>query len=31
MEGNVGKFTIANNSYFSESGIWQGKVFANGV
>ena len=28
---NVGKFTIANISYFSESGIWLGKILANGA
>ena len=28
---NVGKFTIANISYFSESGIWLGKILANGI
>ena len=26
---SVGKFTIANVSYFSESGIWLGKILAN--
>ena len=26
---NVGKFTIANVSYFSEPGIWLGKILAN--
>ena len=30
-EENVGESTIANISYFSESGIWLGKVLANGV
>ena len=32
-EENVGKLTIANNiiSYFSESGIWLGKILANDV
>ena len=30
-EENVGKFTIANISYFSESGIWLGKILANGI
>ena len=29
-EENVGKFTIANIRYFSESGIWLGKILANG-
>ena len=28
---NVGEFTIANISYFSESGIWLGKTMANAV
>ena len=28
---NVGKFTIANISYFSEPGIWLGKILASGV
>ena len=28
---NVGKFTIANISYFSETGIWLGKILANDV
>ena len=28
---NVGKFTIANISYFSESGIWLGKILANDI
>ena len=27
----VGKFTIANISYFSEPGIWLGKILANAV
>ena len=32
-EENVGELTIANNiiSYFSESGIWLGKILANDV
>ena len=30
-EENVGKFTIANISYFSESGIWLGKILVNGI
>ena len=30
-EENVGEFTIANISYFSEPGIWLGKILANGV
>ena len=30
-EENVGKFTIANVSYFSESGIWLGKILAKDV
>ena len=30
-EKNVGEFTIANISYFSESGIWLGKILANHV
>ena len=30
-EENVGEFTIANISYFSESGIWLGKMLANDV
>ena len=30
-EENVGEFTIANISYFSESGIWLGKILANDV
>ena len=28
---NVGEFTTVNISYFSESGIWLGKILANGV
>ena len=28
---NVGKFIIVNISYFSESGIWLGKILANDV
>ena len=28
---NVGEFTIANISYFSESGIWLGKILVNGI
>ena len=28
---NVGKFTIAHISNFSESGIWLGKILASGV
>ena len=28
---NVGKFTTANISYFSESGIWLGKILTNDV
>ena len=28
---NVGKFTIANISYFSGPGIWLGKILANGI
>ena len=28
---NVGEFTMANISYFSESGIWLGKILANYV
>ena len=28
---NVGEFTIAYISYFSESGIWLGKILANGI
>ena len=28
---NVGEFTIANISYFSESGIWLCKILVNGV
>ena len=30
-EENVGEFTIANISYFSESGIWLGKILVNDV
>ena len=30
-EENVGEFTIANISYFSESGIWLGKILVNGI
>ena len=30
-EENVGEFTIVNISYFSEPGIWLGKILANGV
>ena len=30
-EKNVGEFTIANISYFSEPGIRWGKILANGV
>ena len=30
-EENVGRFTIVNISYFSEPGIWLGKILANGV
>ena len=30
-EENVGEFTIANIKYFSESGIWLGKLLANDV
>ena len=30
-EENVDKFTIGNISYFSESGIWLGKILVNGV
>ena len=30
-EDNVGEFTIANISYFSEPGIWLGKILATGV
>ena len=26
---NVGEFTIATISYYSESGIWLGKILAN--
>ena len=28
---NVGKFTIANISYLSESGIWLSKILVNDV
>ena len=28
---NVGEFTTANISYFSEPGIWLGKILADGV
>ena len=28
---NVGKFTIPNVSYFSESRIWLGKILVNGI
>ena len=28
---NVGKFALANISYFSEPGIWLGKILANGI
>ena len=28
---NVGEFTLANISYFSEPGIWLGKLLANGI
>ena len=28
---NVDEFTIANISYFSEPGIWVGKILANGI
>ena len=28
-EENVGKFTIATISYYSECGIWLGKILAN--
>ena len=28
---NVGEFTIANISYFSESGIWLGKILVDGI
>ena len=31
MRENVGEFTIVYISYFSESGIWLGKILANGV
>ena len=30
-EENFGEFAIANISYFSESGIWLGKILANDV
>ena len=30
-EENVGKFTIANISYYSVPGIWLGKILANGI
>ena len=30
-EENVDKFTIANISYLSESGIWLGKILANDI
>ena len=30
-EENVGKFTIANFSYFNESGIWLGKILVNDI
>ena len=30
-EENVGEFTIGNINYFSEPGIWLGKILANGV
>ena len=30
-EENVGEFTIANVSYFSESRIWLGKILANDI
>ena len=30
-EENVGEFTIANISYFSEPGMWLGKILANGI
>ena len=30
-EENVSDITMANISYFSESGIWLGKILANGV
>ena len=28
---NVGEFTIANVSYFSEPGIWLGKILVNDI
>ena len=28
-EENIGEFTIATISYYSESGIWLGKILAN--
>ena len=30
-EENVGEFTITNISYFSEPGIWLGKILVNDV
>ena len=30
-EESAGGFTIANISYFSEPGIWLGKILANGI
>ena len=30
-EEKIGEFTIATISYYSESGIWLGKILANGV
>ena len=30
-EENVGKFTVANISYFSEYGIWLGKILENNI
>ena len=30
-EENAGEFTIANISYFSEPGIWLGKILVNGI
>ena len=30
-EENVGEFTIANISYFSEPRIWLSKILANGI
>ena len=30
-EENVGEFTIANIIYFSESGIWLGKILVNDI